>query len=219
MTQINTRRDRRPTDILINLLVTLLAPMFLAAADGDIVFARIAALETITEYRADSQASLMRVAAIIAFGIATLASLSQSMAEDLPIPLVLRLRSNANALDRSAERHERALGTARPAAAPRPEPVATEPPAAQPAPPGAEAAAARAEPGNDHAYRKMWATAMAEVAAEETAALDTLPPAEREDMSMRIAALNIAVSQLMSGDTAPRPKPGELAWMTQPMGR
>jgi hypothetical protein len=208
MTQTNPSRDRRPTDILINLLVTLLAPMFLAAADGDVVFARIAAVETITEYRAHSQASLIRVANIIAFGIATLASLSQSMQDDVPIPLALRLRGNANALDRSAARNERALRASRPSVAP--EPAAAEPPAAQTVP---------AAPANDQAYRNMWATAMAEVAAEETAALGSLPPAERKDMSMRIAALNTAASELMSGASAPRPNPGDLAWMTQPMER
>jgi hypothetical protein len=276
MIQPSTRRDRRPTDILLNVLVTLLAPMFLAAAEGDLVFARIAALETITEYRAHSQASLLRVAKIIAFGIATLGSLSLSMQDDLPIPLVLRLRGNANALDRSAERNERALRATRPVGAPEAaEPplqsaltqsAATQPAAARHSPAQTAAAqlaaaqlapaqlapaqlapaqlapaqhapaqhaaaqsgatryspvqpAPQAEQSNEQVYRRMWAAAMAEVAAEETAALHTLPPAQRKDMTTRIAALTNTADKLMSDSAARSPEPGAPAWMTQPAGR
>jgi hypothetical protein len=112
MTQITTQDQDdcvHPADILINVIVTLLAPMFLMSSDGDIGLARAAALETIRCYRVQNQASLITVGNIIAFGLATLGSLSLSMADDLGIPLVLRRRSNANALDRSANRNERAL--------------------------------------------------------------------------------------------------------------
>jgi hypothetical protein len=101
--------DSYPADILINLIVTLLAPMFIAAAGGDIGRARVAALETLSSYQARSHASLIKVANIIAFGLATLGSLSLSMADDVDIPLVLKLRTNATALDRSSDRNERAL--------------------------------------------------------------------------------------------------------------
>jgi hypothetical protein len=98
-----------PADVLINLIVTLLAPIFVTAAGGDIGRARVAALETLTAYQARSHASLIKVANIIAFGLATLGSLSLSMGDDVPIPLVLKLRSNATALDRSTDRNERSL--------------------------------------------------------------------------------------------------------------
>ena len=51
----------------------------------------------------------MAIAKVIGFGLATLGSLSLSMGDDLPIPAILRLRANANALDRSADRNERKL--------------------------------------------------------------------------------------------------------------
>ncbi len=101
--------DTYPADILINLIVTLLAPMFIAAAGGDIGRARVAALETLSSYQTRSHASLIKVANIIAFGLATLGSLSLSMEDDVDIPLVLKLRTNATALDRSSDRNERAL--------------------------------------------------------------------------------------------------------------
>jgi hypothetical protein len=112
MTQITPADDDTstyPADVLINLIVTLLAPMFIAAAGGNTGRARVAALETLTSYQARSHASLVKVANIIAFGLATLGSLSLSMGDDLDIPAILRLRSNANALDRSTDRNERAL--------------------------------------------------------------------------------------------------------------
>ena len=100
-----------PVDILINVIVTLLAPMFIAGTDGNIGHARVAALETVHSYCAQNHASLMAVAKIISFGLATLGSLSLSMTDDLSIPMILRLRGNANALDRSSDRNERALKT------------------------------------------------------------------------------------------------------------
>ena len=101
--------DPYPADVLINLIVTLLAPVFIAAAGSDIGRARDAALQTLASYQARSHASLIKVANIIAFGLATLGSLSLSMGDDLPVPLVLKLRGNAVALDRSTDRNQRAL--------------------------------------------------------------------------------------------------------------
>jgi hypothetical protein len=105
-----------PAEILIHVVVILLAPMFITAADGNIGLARRAALETINAYRVRNHASLMTVAKVIGFGLATLGSLSLSMTDDLSIPLILRLRGNANALDRSADRNERKLEASHPAA-------------------------------------------------------------------------------------------------------
>jgi hypothetical protein len=112
MTQTSPRSTTHDAafSLLLTLVVTLLAPLFLLDADGDITSARAAALQTVTAYRAQNHASLLAVAKIIAFGLAALGSLSLSMADDLPIPMILRLRGNANALNRVAERAERALG-------------------------------------------------------------------------------------------------------------
>jgi hypothetical protein len=93
---------------LVNLILALLTPMFLWSTEGDIRLAHIAAAQTLNEYRVANRLSLFTVAKIIAFDIATLSSLSLSMYEDVSILLALRLRGNANSLDRSAERNRRA---------------------------------------------------------------------------------------------------------------
>jgi hypothetical protein len=222
MTQTLTPADDlglHPADVLINVLVSLLAPMFIAGADGDLRLARAAALETIISYRAQNHASLMAVARIIAFGLATLGSLSLSMLDDISIPLVLRLRGNANALDRSCERSERALREARalpaaeapgagsdeaavpagvaeaqqPAAELRPRTQAPARPA-EPAP-AAAVAAKPVEPSR----RAEWAAAMAQVAAEELAGVAHLPPAQRRDAEERAAILGGTANALFSG--------------------
>ncbi len=98
-----------PSDILMTLIVAFLAPMFLSASAGDIGFARMAAIETVNAYRLRNQADLVAVAQIIAFGLAALGSLSLSMADDISLSMTLRLRGNANALNRSAEQNRRVL--------------------------------------------------------------------------------------------------------------
>jgi hypothetical protein len=98
-----------PSDILVHLIVTLLVPMFLEAAGGELHFARMAALETVTSYRARTHADLIAIAQIVAFGFAALASLSQSLVDDVSVAMALRLRGNANGLSRSAEQNRRAL--------------------------------------------------------------------------------------------------------------
>lgn len=98
-----------PSDILMNLIVAFLAPMFLGASAGDIGFARMAAIETVNAYRARNQSDLIAIAQIIAFGLGALGSLSLSMAENLSLSMTLRLRGNANACNRSAEQNRRAV--------------------------------------------------------------------------------------------------------------
>jgi hypothetical protein len=134
-------RPLQPAEILINLIVTLLTPMFLTGAGGDLTYARMAAFETIQAYRAETNADLIVAAKIIAFGLAALGSLCLSMADDLPISMVLRLRANANACSRSEEKNRRALQQTRfesetaPLQQPRPAPqMAPPPPAPEPAP-------------------------------------------------------------------------------------
>jgi hypothetical protein len=97
------------TNIFLTLVVILLAPMFLGVCAGDVALARAAALETITDYRAQNRASLLAVAQIIACGLAALGSLSLSMEDDISLSMTLRLRGNAVALNRSAEQNRRAL--------------------------------------------------------------------------------------------------------------
>jgi hypothetical protein len=99
----------RPFDLLMNLIAALLAPMFLCVTGGDVTLARMAALETVNAYRARDLSDLIAIAQIIAYGLASLSSLSQSMEDDIPLSMTLRLRGNANALNRSAEQNRRAI--------------------------------------------------------------------------------------------------------------
>jgi hypothetical protein len=109
MTQTTESPPHHPTNALMSLIVTLLVPIFLGVTAGDIAMARMAAIETINDYRARNSADLIAVAQIIACGLAALGSLSLSMDDDISLTMALRLRSSAVALNRSAEQNRRAL--------------------------------------------------------------------------------------------------------------
>ena len=98
-----------PAGILLNLILVLLTPMFLGAAGGNLTFARLAAAETLTAYRAETRVDLITIAKIVAFGLATLDTLGLSMTDDLSITKILRLRASANASDRAEHRNRRLL--------------------------------------------------------------------------------------------------------------
>ena len=98
-----------PMDIMMNVIVAFLAPMFLACSAGNIDYARLAAIETVNAYRARTHADLFSIAQIIGFGLAALGSLSLSMADNISLTMTLRLRGNAVALNRGAEQNRRAL--------------------------------------------------------------------------------------------------------------
>jgi hypothetical protein len=234
----------RSRDILLNLVLILLTPLFLAGTDGDLALARAAACETIAAYRAQHHMSLVRAARVIAFSLAALDSLSLSMRDDLSIPLILRLRANANALNRSAERAECMLEEVPCAAAEPQKPIdeaairasvaeaqaraaaaratiqeaAAEPPpqpALQPAPQPQRVPMATPEQQN----RALWGAAMADVAAEFAAEATTLPPTERRVATLRAQILSTGANNLLCGEAVPTPHPGDLAGLMQPPGR
>ena len=239
-----------PADILLNLIITLLAPMFLVVSGGDILFARMAALQTVDAYCARNEADLITIAQIIGFGLAALGSLSLSMADDLSVSMTLRLRANANACNRSAEQNRRALkesrpGTSVPAIIPPASTAdlnggfdeaevlasvaaaqkrATEAksnlqdaaPVAEQAPVPAPVPAIAAPMIVELQHQAMWAAAAADVAAELTADLSTLPPAERRAAMIRAAALSGCANDLLSGKVAPRLRPSDVAGTTGP---
>nr|WP_294502730.1 hypothetical protein [uncultured Rhodopila sp.] len=247
MSHSTTTLPRDPDGgILLTLIVALLTPLFIEAAGADIAIARTAARETIAAYRVQNHASLILVGRIIAFGLTALGSLSLSMADELTIAMIIRLRSNANALNRSADRCERMLQETR-AAGLAPEPgggfdevevraavaaaqrraaeAVRPPPEPRPAPPIADQAPApkaepapmaKAEPAKHDPYPGMWANAMATVAAEELAAAAHLPPEQRRAATTRAALLTGSANRLMAGQTAPHPRPGDPGWMKPP---
>ncbi len=218
---------------LANLILALLAPMFLWSTAGDIRLAYSAAAETVNEFRIANRLSLFTVAKIIAFDIATLSSLSLSMYEETTALLALRLRGNANSLDRSAERSRRRLEQEnRPGAGHTEQSLeasvaeaqlmvreakarvqaATAACETQPAPgpapvPASGAPAART---STEARQAAWADAMTAVAEEFSAGLQNLPPDERWKEMARIKALTTAAADLSSG-AAPPPCPAMAA--------
>jgi hypothetical protein len=224
-----------PADILLNLIVTFLAPLFLSVSNGDINHARFAAFETVNAYRAQTQSDLITIAQIIGFGLAALDSLSLSMQDNLSPSMVLRLRANANACSRSAEQNRRALND-RPAATAAPLPdqdntaeeavilahvaatqqrtaaaqatrQATQPqPATPPAPP----------PITDQQRQEMWAAAAARVASEYTTGLADLPHAQRRTATLKAAMLSSCANDLLNGPPITRLNPGDLATVGWP---
>jgi hypothetical protein len=206
------------TGILINLIVTLLAPMFLAATGGDIALARTAALDTIIAYRVQNHLSLMAVAKILAFGLTTLGSLSQSMADDLSISMILRLRGNANALDRAGDRNERALRAAQaesPAAGfdeaavragvAEAEQRAAEARAQAPAPTETPPEAPTETPAQPAGTPQLPHRS----AAEDGAAVINLPPPQRQETTVRAAMLGSTANSLLCGIPGSPPAPAD----------
>ena len=223
-------------DVLIDFVSAFFVPMFLAASNGDVALARLAAIQTMDAYRIQHQADLIAVAQVVAFGFATLSSLSLSMDDALSLNMVLRLRGNANACNRSAEANRRALqashqatdsATAEPdAPSPQAHPPADIAQASRQRPDGASLAPAHppadtAQPPAppttaDQQRRALWAAAFAEVAAECAAELPHLPPAEQKLASIRAAALNSSASALLAGGNQPASTPPVMQPPLQP---
>ncbi len=95
------------TGYLSNLIVTLLAPIFLSLTGGDVALARMAAAETLEDYRIRTQLDPIAVGQIVLNGLAASDSLVRSMADDLPLMMVLRLRSGSIGLNRVAEQNRK----------------------------------------------------------------------------------------------------------------
>jgi hypothetical protein len=238
-TQPTDETSTHPDDILLTLIVALLAPLFLTAGDGNIAFARLAALQTIGAYRARSQADLITIAQIVACGLAALGSLGLSMGDQLSVSMVLRLRGNAVALNRAADWNRKALAASR-TAAPAPEPAAPpQPDLAYEATVQANVAAARqltaaaradlgkpapatptpSQSPSATAHREwqiMLANAMTEVAVEFSAEAASLPPEQRDLAARRADALSTAATDVILGNIPPPPRPGDLAAFIPP---
>jgi hypothetical protein len=219
-----------PSEILLNLIVAFLAPMFLSVSGGDIAFARMAAIETVNAYRARSSVDLIAIAQVIACGLTALGSLSLSMADNLSLSMTLRLRGNAVALNRAAELNRRALKDSLPETTTTTNDdeaifeaeVAANLAAAQQATAEAQIRLKIVEPPPTETpdlteqLQAMWASAMTDVAEEFTADLANLSPQERRLATRRVAALSNCANQLLSGDVPPPPRPGDLAAIIRP---
>jgi hypothetical protein len=222
-----------PAHVLINLIINLLTPMFLAPAGGNIAFARQAAAETLESYRVESDADLISAALVIGFGLAALTALSQSMEDGLPVAATLRLRGNANACNRSAQQNRRALEQNRaeePASSPEPpqpefdeaEVIAAVAATRQRTHENLTQTAAKATPRfqepTEQQYQAAWAAGIAMVAAEVAAEIPNLPPNQRAEATIQAAAMKDCANHLLAGDVPPRLHPGDIAAMMRPPG-
>jgi hypothetical protein len=97
------------TAAFLDKILTLLAPLFLAATGGDIEAARDAVRSTLASYHARSDTELRLVALIIAFGFGALDALGKAVSPDLSLNQILRLRSNATALSRAGHQNQALL--------------------------------------------------------------------------------------------------------------
>jgi hypothetical protein len=100
------------TAAVLDKILGLLAPLFRdVAADDDA--AREAARATLNSYAAGDDRELRFAALSIAFSFGALDALSRAADLDLPPSQVLRLRSNANVLNRATQQNEARLEKAR----------------------------------------------------------------------------------------------------------
>jgi hypothetical protein len=98
-----------PTDLVRSALIAFLTPMLLATTGGDRVQARATAIQAANAYATRNPAELLLVGESIALGLAVIDSIGLSMAENIPISLIVRLRANAVSLHRAAQQCRRGL--------------------------------------------------------------------------------------------------------------
>jgi hypothetical protein len=94
------------TTAIFDKILAFLAPLFLVAATGDIGAAQEAAGAMLASYNPRTNRELRFAALSIAFAFGALETLSKAADPDLALNQVLRLRGNANALNRSAQQNE-----------------------------------------------------------------------------------------------------------------
>jgi hypothetical protein len=97
------------TAAIFDKILAFLAPLFLVAATGDIGAAQEAASAMLASYNPRTNRELRFAALSIAFAFGALETLSKAADPELALNQVLRLRGNANALNRSAQQNESRL--------------------------------------------------------------------------------------------------------------
>ena len=163
----------RSPALLTEFVISLLTPFLLTGPLNDPDLARRIARETVEGYQATTTGQLVSVTQLLAFALTAVDNLRLSLPETVATTTKLRLRSNANALNRSAERATATLESQRQATPPKP-----------------------------HQTDKAWAGAMTNVAQEFKKELPNIPLKEQPAQLARIAALTTVAQQLNSG-TAP----------------
>ena len=223
------------TDALMDILPDLLAPLLMGDPPADPARARRAAEQAIAQYQAGTPGELVTIGQIVAFGLTAIDNLRLSMPGTVAMAMKLRLRGNANALNRASLNAAAALQSARAAAEPvwaeetQTEPVELPHPAPTPplkptlpkcappkfAPPqtvptgtvsSKTAPPSPAGPPVDAPDRRHWAAAMATVADELRARNGGIPPVQRKADELWAEVLgNVAGELCQSGNAPSRP--------------
>jgi hypothetical protein len=204
-----------PPNLLMEFVLSLLTPFLMTEGITDIDLARRATAETIAAYKVTGQDQLVTIAQIIAFALTSLDNLRLSLPPDLSLSMKLKLRGNASALNRASQQATATLETRR-RETPAPEPdldpaeilAALETAKAVVQQAQAATQAQTATPATrqnipDRQTDAAWAAAMTGVAAEYTAELPNLTPAERGVQLARIAALSKIATSLGNGTAPP----------------
>jgi hypothetical protein len=97
------------TAAIFDKILAFLAPLFLVATTGDIGAAQEAASAMLASYNPRTNREMRFAALSIAFAFGALETLSKAADPELALNQVLRLRGNANALNRSAQQNESRL--------------------------------------------------------------------------------------------------------------
>jgi hypothetical protein len=97
------------TPAVLDRILAFLAALFLPSTAGNVETARDAAAALLASYDVRTDRQLRLAALAIAFSFGALDSLSRAAEPELPATQVLRLRGNANSLNRAAQQNEAKL--------------------------------------------------------------------------------------------------------------
>ncbi len=225
--------EAAPSSTRLNdIAITLLTPLFLAAAQGDLTAAGDAARSLLRCYQTRNEAELLTAIQIIALVMASISTLSTAMAGDLPTPLMLRAMGCAGRLCSAEAQQRRIFEAQQQQSRPKPPPIDlpdsfTMPPARPPAPLGPEAfteeerlelmeAAMHGTVGNDAAgnplvpldvqikWRKQYAEQILPLADQLAASAGTLPPMECEKQRDNANRIRLSANALRQGKPMPQ---------------
>ena len=97
------------TDAVFTKIVAFLTPLFLDTCCGNIEIARASGATVLAGYNARTDHELRLAALVLAFSLGALDALARAVNPELTENQVLRLRGNANALNRAALQNQKAL--------------------------------------------------------------------------------------------------------------
>jgi hypothetical protein len=200
-----TQAESQPESPLLQVVLSFLTPLMLAGGIADPDLARRAAQQAIAAHQTGP---LLTIAQTVAFALAALDSLRLSAPPDLSPTMKLRLRGNANALNRSASRTAASLAAAN---------LTTSPASSSPGAPATQQAPTGATAATDREDKLTWANAMTDVAAECARNLANLTPKQRHAETIRIAALHATARRLTGGASAQPHPPQQSIAQHEPM--